>query len=87
MPFPDRVLTPRESEIITLLILGCRDREIATQLTIGPETVKTHVRSILLKMGARTRASAAVKYTLKNQRQVIDSLLGKPSLTLSRTED
>jgi DNA-binding NarL/FixJ family response regulator len=87
MEFPDRVLTPRENEIMTLLILGCRDREIASQLTIGHETVKTHVRHILLKLSARTRAAAAVKYTLKNQGKVIDSFLRKPSMTLSPIGD
>lgn len=51
-------LTPRECEIIRHVACGSSNREIARQLGIGEETVKTYMRSILPKLGANDRAHA-----------------------------
>lgn len=56
-------LTQRETEILALISQGDSDREIAEKLTISISTVKKHVRNILSKTKARTRAEAAVKAT------------------------
>lgn len=49
-------LTPREYEIVKLIAEGLTNAEIATKLWITPETVKTHLKHINVKMGARSRA-------------------------------
>lgn len=48
-------LTPREGEVLELLTRGLTNAKIAKELFIGDETVKSHVRSILRKIGARDR--------------------------------
>lgn len=51
-------LTPRECDIIRLVACGSSNREIAQELRIGEETVKTYMRNILPKLGANDRAHA-----------------------------
>lgn len=51
-------LTPRECDIVRLVACGSSNREIASRLGIGEETVKTYMRSILPKLGANDRAHA-----------------------------
>jgi DNA-binding NarL/FixJ family response regulator len=55
----DSSLTTREAEVLTQLVHGQRNREIAAVLSIAEETVKHHVKNILGKLGARDRTSAA----------------------------
>ncbi|WNG86979.1 response regulator transcription factor [Mycobacterium sp. ITM-2016-00317] len=55
----DAGLTSREIQILKLLRLGCSNQEIATQLSIAIHTVKSHVHSLLTKLGVSTRAEAA----------------------------
>jgi two-component system, NarL family, response regulator LiaR len=52
-------LTPRERDVLALLIKGFSNTEIAEQLTVGRATIKTHVSSILAKLGVKTRTEAA----------------------------
>ena len=49
--FPPR-LTKKESEILPLLLSGSTRDEIASSLSVSPETVKLHTRNILSKFGA-----------------------------------
>jgi DNA-binding NarL/FixJ family response regulator len=51
-------LTQRESEVLGLLVGGHSNRAIAERLTLGEETVKTHVRGILRKLGVTDRTQA-----------------------------
>jgi PAS domain S-box-containing protein len=53
---PAGSLTTREREVITLIAMGRETNEIAAQLHISSETVRTHVRNAMSKLGARTRA-------------------------------
>jgi HD-GYP domain-containing protein (c-di-GMP phosphodiesterase class II) len=53
-------LTPREVEVLRMLARGLSNREIARQLVITPKTVSNHVEHIYSKIGASTRASAAL---------------------------
>ncbi len=54
-------LTPRESEVLTLLAEGLSNKEIASRLDISDHTAKFHVNSILQKMGAQKRVEAVVR--------------------------
>jgi PAS domain S-box-containing protein len=50
------LLTTREREIITHVALGYETGQIAEKLYISPQTVRTHVRNAMIKLGAHTRA-------------------------------
>lgn len=56
-------LTPREHEILTLMVHGADNRTVASRLDVSYATVRTHVRSILGKLGARSRLEAVAKAT------------------------
>jgi DNA-binding NarL/FixJ family response regulator len=53
-PGPD-VLTPREGEVMELLQSGKSNAEIANELNVGIETVRSHARRIYRKLGVKTR--------------------------------
>jgi DNA-binding NarL/FixJ family response regulator len=54
--------SPREREILDLLVQGLVLKEVADQLGIGLETVRTHVNHIYQKLHVRSRTEAVVKY-------------------------
>ena len=66
LPGDDRqlgeLLTRRELEVLRLIARGLTNRAIATTLTLGEGTVKYHVKHILRKLGARSRAEAVSHY-------------------------
>lgn len=51
-------VTQREREILRLLSDGLTNEEIGRQLFISPETVRTHIRRVIAKLGAKTRTQA-----------------------------
>ncbi|MFQ5569359.1 MAG: response regulator [Rhodothermales bacterium] len=55
-------LTLREQEILALLVQNYRYREIADQLYISVDTVRTHIRHIYEKLHVHSRAEAVMKY-------------------------
>ena len=52
---PADTLTPREKLIVSYLMVGCRNREIAHALSISEQTVKNHLRAIYDKVGVSDR--------------------------------
>jgi DNA-binding NarL/FixJ family response regulator len=54
----DDALTPREVDVLRLVAGGNANKEIAAQLSLTEETVKSHVRNILAKLGAHDRTHA-----------------------------
>lgn len=52
-------LTPREFDVLEQIVGGCSNKEIATALDISEATVKTHINSLLGKLGVTDRTQAA----------------------------
>ncbi len=46
-------VTPRDQQVLDLLVQGCSNKEIAGQLSISPRTVKQHLRTLFLRAGIR----------------------------------
>jgi NarL family two-component system response regulator LiaR len=65
-PDPFEPLSPRERDVLLLIARGHSNRQIARDLVIGEQTVKTHVRSILSKLGLQDRVQAAI-FALRHQ--------------------
>lgn len=59
-PRSDASLTGREIEVLVLLAKGRANKEIARELRIGQQTVKTYVSNIIAKLGVRGRTEAAL---------------------------
>ena len=60
-------LTPRESEVATLVVEGLTDREVAERLTLSHHTTSQHVRSIYAKLGVDSRV-ALTRHLIKAPR-------------------
>jgi DNA-binding NarL/FixJ family response regulator len=58
---PARTLTTREREIVRLVANGSSGPGIAGELRIAHDTVRTHVRNAMTKLGARSRAHLVAK--------------------------
>jgi NarL family two-component system response regulator LiaR len=65
-PVPGIDLTEREREVLTLMVEGLNNTQIAARLTVSPSTVKSHVSSILSKLGVVSRTEA-VTMALRNR--------------------
>jgi DNA-binding NarL/FixJ family response regulator len=57
---PEASLTPREREVLTLVADGASNRQIAQTLVVSERTARTHVSSILMKLGLVSRTQAAL---------------------------
>ena len=64
-PAPGLTLTEREREVLALMIEGLNNTQIAGRLTVSPSTIKSHVSSILAKLGVASRTEA-VTLALRN---------------------
>ena len=59
-------LTPREHEVLELLAKGASSIDIASSLNVSPNTVRTHVQSILAKLQVHSRLEAVAFATMHN---------------------
>jgi DNA-binding CsgD family transcriptional regulator len=57
------ILSPREEEVVRCVAEGMRSSEVAARLSIGEETVKTHLNRIFRKLGVRDRVELALRAT------------------------
>ncbi len=76
--FPELALTPRETEVLSLVARGFGNKEVGDILGTAPGTVKAHVQSILSKLGAKDRTHAV---TIALRRGIIH--LHSPDLAAS----
>lgn len=53
-------LTPREQEVLQLLVRGRSNKEISSALRISEDTVKSHLKTLFAKLGVRDRTDAAI---------------------------
>jgi LuxR family transcriptional regulator of spore coat protein len=56
-----RILTKREHEVFSLLILNKTTKDIADELKISEKTVRNHISNVIQKLGVSGRASAVVE--------------------------
>lgn len=75
---PLDALTPRELDVVTRIAHGRSNHEIAVELMIGEQTVKTHVSNILSKLHLADRTQAAI-YALKQRLVSLDDALQEDS--------
>jgi DNA-binding NarL/FixJ family response regulator len=64
-PAPDprvQALSPRELQVLGMIVEGATNGEIAERLVIATSTVQSHVKRILHKLGVKNRTEAAVRY-------------------------
>ena len=71
------LLSPRETQVLSCLARGQANREIGRALSIGEETVKTHVSRILAKLGVQDRTQAAI-LALQERLVPLDEALDRP---------
>lgn len=65
-------LTPRELEVVTCIVEGCSNKDIAKQFTISEETVKRHLSNVFDKTGVSTRLELAL-FAIAHKLVVIES--------------
>jgi DNA-binding NarL/FixJ family response regulator len=56
-------LTPREKQVLALVVMGYTNREIADQLVLAESTVKSHLFSAFRRLGVRSRSEAVALIT------------------------
>lgn len=56
-----KILTKREHEVFSLLILNKTTKEIAENLKISEKTVRNHISNVIQKLGVNGRASAVIE--------------------------
>ena len=65
-------ITPRDQQVLHLLVQGCSNKEIASHLNISPRTVKQHLRTLFLRAGikeGRKRVKLATAVFIREQVQ------------------
>ncbi len=55
------ILTPREKEVFSLLVMSKTTKDIADILDISEKTVRNHISNVMQKLGVKGRSSAVVE--------------------------
>ena len=66
-------ITERDEQVLKLLVQGCTNKEIASELRISPRTVKQHLRTLFLRAGikdGRKRVKLAIAMRTKEEPEV-----------------
>ena len=61
-----KILTPREKQVFSLLIENYSTKEMAEKMHISDKTVRNHISNVMLKLGVKGRAQAVVEL-LRNE--------------------
>src|ERR1700757_57795 len=72
-------ITPRDEQVLRLLVQGGSNKEIASQLNISPRTVKQHLRTLFLRAGireGRKRVKLATAMFMKEQMESCNPAIG-----------
>lgn len=72
-------ITHRDEEVLKLLVQGCSNKDIASQLNISPRTVKQHLRTLFLRAGikdGRKRVKLATAMFQKEQMELCNPVIG-----------
>ncbi|MGA7294167.1 MAG: helix-turn-helix transcriptional regulator [Terriglobales bacterium] len=72
-------ITPRDQQVLRLLVQGCSNKEIAGHLNISPRTVKQHLRTLFLRAGikeGRKRVKLATAMFIKEQVTPCNPVIG-----------
>jgi two-component system, NarL family, nitrate/nitrite response regulator NarL len=64
-------LSPRETEVMHALLRGASNKVIARELGIAVETVKVHMKAILLRLNAANRTHAAVLFHTQQLEEIL----------------
>jgi len=72
------VLTPRELDVLSLLVQGASTTTIASTLYLSPKTIRTHVQRVLAKLGVHSRVEAvsfAVRYGVATETRRVATVM------------
>ena len=61
---PECSLSAREIDVLAQVALGLSNAEVATRLTLSPETIKAYLRNIAAKLGTRSRMESVMRARL-----------------------
>ena len=67
--FESMGLTPRQADVLTLLLQGKSNKDIARRLVLSVETVKDHVQAVLRALGVSSRTQAVLAVGQMTQQQ------------------
>ena len=79
-------LTAKEQNVLVKLIHGRNVKEVAAELFVSENTVKTHLKSLFRKTGSKSQADA-IRLALTHESQVLDSYFDPTISSLSNTMD
>jgi DNA-binding NarL/FixJ family response regulator len=66
-------ITHRDEQVLKLLVQGCSNKEIASQLNISPRTVKQHLRTLFLRAGIKDGRKRVKLATAMFQKEQMES--------------
>ena len=69
-------ITRRDRQVLSLLVQGCSNKDIASELRISPRTVKQHLRTLFLRAGikqGRKRVLLATAFFVQEQEKYVAS--------------